>query len=587
MSDAVPAIPRRKRSITRYLLLALVLIVGLFAWQLLGPAPAIRISPQTTYITAPLRPDGLPDYVAYQREKLSAGVTPENNAAVMMWRAFGPGTGSDEVSPEHWQLITRELQLPPARHAYLLDPDSDQITKPIEAWLTASDPAWRKALEDAPDSVEGEPLLEYPGYEIVFLAMDAPWQRDQLPPLADWIDANREPLDLLVEGSRRPRYYSPFAPPENNAQPSLVEMLQFDSISRSRAVARALKLRAMQHIGEGLYEFAWQDLHAMHRWARLVGQGATLVEQLVAVAMEGIAASGTKALLAEPLTPELARQIHADLLALGPASDMAGTFDEGERLFFLDAVVNGHQEGMGTFLANTSFLLQPVGDSLKALDYVAADWNVTLIKGNQIYDQLASACREPTSAARQSACQAFEQELYLLEQETHGFHNFALASISPAKRSNMLAASIIALLSPVFGASSEAEDRSRANLELLQLAAVLTVYRAKNGEYPDRLDQLVPDVIPSLPVDLYHAKPFLYQRDVEGYLLYSTGANGIDDGGSHEQLSIFQGQELPEHDEAAAENHRQKIPTGADDLSIRMPRPHFQLPTPPPTAETE
>src|SRR5262245_52325327 len=127
-TDTPSAVPRRKRSLTRYILLAFLLFGGLFVYQLFGPAPMIRVSPQTTHITAPLGPDGLPDYVTYQQDKLSTGVTQENNAAVLMWQAFGPGEGSDEISPENWRHITQQLQLPPPTHAYLVKPESDRVT---------------------------------------------------------------------------------------------------------------------------------------------------------------------------------------------------------------------------------------------------------------------------------------------------------------------------------------------------------------------------------------------------------------------------------------------------------------------------
>jgi hypothetical protein len=37
------------------------------------------------------------------------------------------------------------------------------------------------------------------------------------------------------------------------------------------------------------------------------------------------------------------------------------------------------------------------------------------------------------------------------------------------------------------------------------------------------LEELVPSVLAALPVDLYNAKPFVYKRDGDGYLLYSLG----------------------------------------------------------------
>jgi hypothetical protein len=575
-NDSPPILTRRKPSITRYLITAFLIIAGLFVAQLLSPAPAIRISPQTTHIVAPLGPDGLPDYVTYLRDKLRAGVITENNAAVPMWEAFGPGDGGDAVSPENWQHIVNELKLSPAKHAYLVEPDSDRVTRSIERWLVTTDPRWRVAVENVP-AIAQDP--EEIGYELVLLAMDAPWRREQLPPLAAWVDANNDALNLLATGSRLPRFYSPFALPEGDAKPSLLQLLQFDSIMRARTIARALALRAMLHVGEGRHDAAWQDLLAIHRWARHVGKGPLLIEQLVAVAIDRIACDGTAALLAQKLPPQLARQIHNDLLSLGPASDMARSFDEGERLFFVDAVLNGYKIGMGTFIADNS--LQPVGESIKPLDYVAVDWNVTLIKGNQIYDQLAAAYRLPTYAARINATGILDSELHQMEQQTRGFHNFAFAAISPTKRSEMLAASIFSLLGPAFGASSEAQDRANATLELTQLAAALAVYRAEHDEYPHRLDQLVPTVILQLPVDLFHAKPFIYQRVADGYLLCSCGPNGNDDGGSGQFSNKLAGRPVdslpPDQQEAA----QKKIPGSADDISIRIPTPPFKLPEPP------
>ena len=50
----------------------------------------VTISKETTYITEPLRPDGYPDYLAALNQLASKGVTPEDNAVVILVQAFGP-----------------------------------------------------------------------------------------------------------------------------------------------------------------------------------------------------------------------------------------------------------------------------------------------------------------------------------------------------------------------------------------------------------------------------------------------------------------------------------------------------------------
>ena len=91
-----------------------------------------------------------------------------------------------------------------------------------------------------------------------------------------------------------------------------------------------------------------------------------------------------------------------------------------------------------------------------------------------------------------------------------------------------------------------ATERGEARLELTRLAAALAVYRADHGEYPADLSALVPAVLPQLPTDLYTGKPFVYHRTKDGYLLYSLGDNGTDDGGSHELHNILAGQTAAE-----------------------------------------
>ena len=54
-------------------------------------AVQVTISKETTYLTGPLRKDGSVDYLKALNQQFSKGVTPDNNAAVLYWKAMGPG----------------------------------------------------------------------------------------------------------------------------------------------------------------------------------------------------------------------------------------------------------------------------------------------------------------------------------------------------------------------------------------------------------------------------------------------------------------------------------------------------------------
>src|SRR6187399_444073 len=104
-TDASFQPPRKKLSVFWWLGGIVLLAILLFVFQLFGPSPPIVVSPQTTYITAPLGPDGLPDYEKYVRDQSRQGVTPENNAATLLWPALWPG----ELDPSQAAAVSAEL----------------------------------------------------------------------------------------------------------------------------------------------------------------------------------------------------------------------------------------------------------------------------------------------------------------------------------------------------------------------------------------------------------------------------------------------------------------------------------------------
>jgi hypothetical protein len=65
-----------------------------------------------------------------------------------------------------------------------------------------------------------------------------------------------------------------------------------------------------------------------------------------------------------------------------------------------------------------------------------------------------------------------------------------------------------------------------------EIACALERYRLAHGEYPETLEALVPQFIERLPHDIINGQPLKYRRvEGMGFLLYSVGWNGTDDGG--------------------------------------------------------
>ncbi len=72
----------------------------------------IRPAPETTLITEPLDDDGYVDFVAAINHEWSDGVTPENNAAVLIWTALGAEPLPETHREDFFRLLGIE---PPTR----------------------------------------------------------------------------------------------------------------------------------------------------------------------------------------------------------------------------------------------------------------------------------------------------------------------------------------------------------------------------------------------------------------------------------------------------------------------------------------
>ncbi|HEX2474099.1 MAG TPA: hypothetical protein VHK01_05110 [Lacipirellulaceae bacterium] len=568
--------PRRKRNVLWWIAGLFLLLLLLFFYQLFGPNPRIVVSKQTTFITEPLGSDGLPNYEQYLLNMLRDGVTPENNAVTLLWQALFP---ADVPAPDI-QLVATELgieQVPLAEEALVpLYSDANRervkgflIGKPVSAIAGAGSLTSR---EDAEWNDANAQVIE----EVLDRAMGRPWTSAQLPPIAAWIRENQAPLDLIVEASRRTRFYAP-SPTLLNKDRDLLIAVLLPIQQNTREAARSLSVRAMWHLGEGRATQAWDDIMAVHRLSHLAAQGHWLVEQLIALAMSGVACDDTITFLDHAeLTPDQARQVQRDLAGLPNFSVVARSLNQGERLSALDAFMSVGSSGGGELYSDLSGDGNDVGSG--GFNIVSVDWNLVLRDTNRWYDRLAAASQLADREARVAALAKFDADIQLLQAEIKTPSRLLAGVFSRQQRSKIVSEIMLSVFLPALNAVTDAEDRQNSTLELTRLAAALAVYRAEHSAYPESIDELVPDIIERMPVDVFSGQPFVYKRSKEGYLLYGVGANGSDEAGSNESHRVLNGQEIDVLDEAEADAKELQIPKGADDFSILVPRPAFELP---------
>lgn len=69
------------------------------------------------------------------------------------------------------------------------------------------------------------------------------------------------------------------------------------------------------------------------------------------------------------------------------------------------------------------------------------------------------------------------------------------------------------------------------NRDATLVSIALTVYHRRQHQWPERLEQLCPDLLPEMPLDRFDGQPLRYRIVDDRPLLYSVGRNRIDEGG--------------------------------------------------------
>lgn len=349
-----------------------------------------------------------------------------------------------------------------------------------------------------------------------------------------------------------------------------------------RDAARALGVRAMRHVGENRLPEAWSDLAAIHRLARLTAQGQSVTDQLVAMAMSELACQGTLALLSsDHLTIELARQVTKDLAELSNVTNVLDRINNSERISALDAVFRIKREGMLPFvrdiqaLSGNGELAKEENSTNDPTRNLQANWNSALNRVNSWYDRLVTVLRMPSHISRKTAYARFEAELSAEHDRIGSPRRLVAPELSLNPKGESVGVIVASLIIPSLETAIAAEDRTSTMLQLTRLAAALATYRAEHRVYPAKLDGIVPGELSKLPVDIYNSKGFVYRPTSDGYLLYSIGEDGKDDGGDNEQLQLAAGRQLDDLRDPGEQQTRPDIRKDSDDISIRLPREPF------------
>jgi hypothetical protein len=522
-----PLVPRRRRRWPRRVRWVLgVLFFAALAWVFwpVGSVP-LAVSPQTTVVTGPMNADGTVNYVAALNAAASEGVTADNNAAIPIIQAFGPkllmpltledalGRASTVSVPPEVDGALRELGMSPLPLVgpYFVSLD-DYVAERLGEFASA----------DSTEALRADWLavriMDEAGGTI------SPRIRAFL---VEWLRINEQPLARIQEASHKPRYFVPMA--RAKSPQFLVEICPG---ARLRAIGRAVYLRSMLRIADGDLEGAWRDSLLAHRLGQLYVQQPTLIEHLVGLAVSSMADDTGCRIASDPaLNERQARAMLAELRRLPEPPSAVTAIDGAERYMVLDALMNLQRAG--------GLPAGPQGGSIRVPGFLI-NVNVMLGEANAAYDRLVAAFRVSDPVQRRAAITAAEDaNRRAVEARTGSLGSVggwcSLLVLPPRARSDELSRRLgnflLSILLPSIGKVDELRTHALMHRRLEELAFALAIWRAEKGSYPEALSALSPDYVVDVPIDYFTGQPLRYLPGQSGYVLYSLGPNGVDDGG--------------------------------------------------------
>jgi hypothetical protein len=462
------------------------------------PHAWITIGKATTYVTGPVLEDGYIDYMAALNALASAGVTAENNAAVLLAQAIDPASIDAGQRERFYKILGVE---PPKK--------ADGLFSDSAAFLTNQGDKFAETIDTL-----------------------VPWSAEKFPPRARWLASHERALDLAVEATRRSRCYFPMIRTPN----AEMIMAVLYGVRQSMEIGRALVARALLRLHEGRIADGIQDLLACHRLARLIGGGPLMLHGAVSRSIEIKACFADAALLQDGhLSAAEALAYRDELEKLAPQPSMADQFDHGERIMLLgfsSELAEKQQPELEDMMVDMVQAMAPSADAEIIVplldDQMTAIWDEGMRSANKEWDRWLAAIRTPITAGRQMRFEALEAEagpILKLKPEDVGDSTLEEKGQWMGR---MLATRMLPNLKP----DLVVEDRARMRVDLVLLGLALAAYHADNGAYPETLSALVPRYCRAIAGDRFTTKPLVYRLEDKGYVLYSAGDNGIDNGGS-------------------------------------------------------
>jgi hypothetical protein len=464
--------------------------VGMYA-LLLFVIPPFAISPETTYLTEPRAKEfyGI-DYQAVIKKELDPGVPLENNGFRLLIATFCRSLCKGVVgfNDKHWEQLCQYLDLPVEFEPELMF---------VRWWQ------YEKTLE--PEKKELVKMTPYGDFI-------TPYSEEAIPLVRQWFDENEAALDVFVAAIQMPAMHVP--PMFNKTVNDTIGINE----EICREIVRNLQIRVRYRMTIGEIDEAWNDVLALYHIVEHHRKAVwNTLSSIISSPLQRMANGCAESVLIHSgwTSDEIRKKAEKIAPFLKPVSeDKLKLIFRNERLTALDT--------MRHLLRDEDEILNPgFWDWFKQKNN---DANIrrgyAMVEINRHFDKM-------------------ERHLFHGEPEPNDMMEefntikmivwYGTFAGVPTAIGWMMSS----LCDPTLIAWWVNQKSNQAEISLTHLVFALEAYRRDKGDYPDELNALRGDYIAEIPLDPFTGKSFRYivNEDAPGYLLYSVGQNGIDDGG--------------------------------------------------------
>jgi len=341
-----------------------------------------------------------------------------------------------------------------------------------------------------------------------------PLPEDTRAAIAKHLAANQQALQLLRDAAtiEQCRHAIGFTKP--------FALVLLPHLSQIRAAARLLALETIATAEAQDSQRTAGCMKACLALCRSLEADPFLICQLVRIACDGICARAMQnALSSCQLTDEQCLTLSQDLTrhedSNGLVAAMAGEACAGSDVFDMPAATLG---GLGLPFGST-WLHKTTWTLYKLVGLSDADERAYLRHTRRLME----ICQLPE-----------EQRLGAAKELSANLEKLPRVYVL----SHLLCSSMDGVVS--------SDCKHKASLRAARTALAVERYRLAHDKLPGTLDELVPEFLDAPPKDPFDGKPLRYRMLEKGYMVYSIGPNGKDDGGKEEaEVKVEGEQERP------------------------------------------